>query len=204
MWVVNTVAAPVTSNASGNDRPLPVMSWRIRSRPRNPAWPFVRMEYLGLFLDRVQSPDPADPEEDLLTQAVLGAPAVKAVGHAAGVVGVFLDVGVEHVQLDATHVGDPQLGDKCLPGEVDGDPRPVYQRQGHGVRVHDRVALFLPTVGVQALAEIALPVEQSDPDHRHPEAAGRLEVVTSEDPETSRVLRVGPRLSRTRGKSRPP
>ena len=68
---------------------------------------------------------------------------------------------------------------------------PVYQRQRHGVWVHDRVTLFLPTIGVEALAEIALPVEQADPDHGHPEAACRLEVVPSEDPETPRVLGKG-------------
>ncbi len=57
--------------------------------------------------------------------------------------------------------------------------------------VHDRVTLFLPTIGVEALTEIAFPVEQADPDHRHPEAACRLEVVPSEDAETPRVLGKG-------------
>ena len=59
------------------------------------------------------------------------------------------------------------------------------------MRVHDGVALFLPTVCVEALAEIALPVEKPDADHGHPEAAGCFEVVPREDPKTSGVLREG-------------
>ena len=89
---------------------------------QEPRVAFVRMEDLGLFLDGVESPDAADTEKHLLAEAVLGPTAVEAVGHAAGIVGVLLDVGVEHVQLDAPHVGDPDLGDEGLAGEVDGDP----------------------------------------------------------------------------------
>jgi len=143
------------------------------------------VEYLGLLLDRVESPHPADPEQDLLAEAVLGPTAVEAVGHAAGVVRVLVDVRVEHVELDPPHVSDPELRDEGLAREVDGNPGPVYKRERHGVWVHDGVPLFLPTVGVEALAEIAFPVEKPDADHGDPEAAGRFEVVSCEDPETS-------------------
>ena len=39
VWVVKTVPARTASTASGNRRPSSVTSWRIRSRPRKPAWP---------------------------------------------------------------------------------------------------------------------------------------------------------------------
>ena len=54
--------------------------------------------------------------------------------------------------------------------------------------VHYGVALFLPAVGIEPLAEIALAVQQADADHRHPEAAGRFQMVPGQNPETARVL----------------
>ena len=62
------------------------------------------------------------PEQDLLAEAVLGAPAVEAVRHGPQVVGVLVDVRVEQVQLHPPDVGDPDLSDQGLAGQVDGDP----------------------------------------------------------------------------------
>ena len=59
------------------------------------------------------------------------------------------------------------------------------------MRVEDRVALLLPAVGVELLAEVALPVHQADADERDAEAAGRLQVVAGQHAETARVLGQG-------------
>ena len=50
------------------------------------------------------------------------------------------------------------------------------------------VALLLPAVGVERLAEVAVPVEEADADERHAEVAGRLEVVAGEHAEAAGVL----------------
>ena len=57
--------------------------------------------------------------------------------------------------------------------------------------VHHRVALLLPPVGVEALAEVALPVQQAYADHGDAEAARRLEVVAGQYPEAPGVLGQG-------------
>ena len=53
----------------------------------------------GALVQSLQRPDAADAEQDLLAQPVLCAAAVKAVGDGPQVVGVFVDVGVEQVEL---------------------------------------------------------------------------------------------------------
>ena len=122
VWVVKTVPARAASTASANDRPLPVISWRMRSRPRNPAWPSLVWNTCGCSSEGLEGPHPADAEQDLLAEAVLGAPAVEPVGDCPQVVVVLVDVGVEQVQLDPPDVGQPDLGRQGLAGQVDGDP----------------------------------------------------------------------------------
>ena len=73
-------------------------------------------------------------------------------------------------------------------GEVDLDLHVVAPGERHDVRVEQRVALLLPAVGVEALAEVAVPVEQTDPDERDAQVARRLEVVTGEHAEPTGVL----------------
>ena len=60
--------------------------------------------------------------------------------------------------------------------------------QGHRVGVETGVALLLPAVGVELLAEVALLVEEAHAHQRDAEAAGRLEVVAGQDPEAAGVL----------------
>ena len=54
--------------------------------------------------------------------------------------------------------------------------------------VEDDVALPLPTVGLQLLAEVALVVEEADADEGHAEAAGRLQVVAGQYAQAAGVL----------------
>ncbi len=191
VWVVKTVPARTASMASANVSPLLVMSWRIRSRPRKPAWPSLVWNTWACSCRGLQRPHPADAEQDLLADPVLGAAAVEAVGDGPQLVVVVVDVGVEQVQLDPADLRHPDLGDQGLAGQVDGDPGPVDGVEGHGVGVEHRVALLLPAVGVELLAEVALPVQQADADERDPQAAGRLQVVAGQDAQAARVLGQG-------------
>ncbi len=51
--------------------------------------------------------------------------------------------------------------------------------------------LLLPALAGEALAEVAVPVEQADADERDAQVAGGLEVVTGQDAEAAAVLRQG-------------
>ncbi len=150
----------------------------------------VRVEHLRVDAQRAERPHAADAEEDLLAQAVLGVAAVEAVGDAAQLGRVLVDVGVEEVQRDPTDLRLPDAGDERGAGEVDLDAL-VAREQRHGVRVEVGVALLLPAVGRERLAEVAVAVEEADADERHAEVAGRLEVVAGEHAEAARVLREG-------------
>ena len=127
-----------------------------------PGVALVGVEHLGLDADGLQRPDAADAEQDLLAQPVLGVAAVEAVGDLADLVGVLLDVGVEEVQRHPADARLPHLGHQRHAGQVDLDPDAVARGQRHDVRVEQRVALLLPAVGVEALAEVAVAVEQAD------------------------------------------
>ena len=67
--------------------------------------------------------------------------------------------------------------------------RVAQQARWAGRGVEDRVVLLLPAVGGQRLPEVPAPVEQADPDDRHAEVAGRLQVVAGQDAEAAGVLR---------------
>ena len=141
--------------------------------------------------------DAADAEQHLLQQPVLAAAAVEPVGDlalgrarsprrrsraaAAGTrpTWAFQTCGVQRAAagqrrrstVSGAAVGLAQQPDRQLVG------------------VEDRVALLLPALARQRLAEVAVPVEQADADDRHAEVAGRLEVVAGEDAEAAGVLR---------------
>ena len=79
VWVVNTPPPRTASIAAANDSPAATCS-RTRSSPRNPAWPSLVWNTVGLEAERAQGADAADAEHDLLAQAVVLVAAVEAVG----------------------------------------------------------------------------------------------------------------------------
>ena len=97
--------------------------------------------------------------------------AVEAVGDGDAVGRVALDVGVEQVQLDAADVGPPDVGLDRVAGEVDGDLDAGVGERRATAASKSADALLLPAVGVEALAEVALGVQQADADERHAEVA---------------------------------
>ncbi len=160
VWVVKMVAARTASIASAKLEPL------LHDEPAHPLQAekagvaLVGVEHLGFLPDGVEGPDAADAEQYLLTDAVLGAPAVEAVGHRPEVALVVLGVGVEQVQPHPSDLGHPDLGDERLACHVDLHPGPLDQREGHGVRIDGGIPLLLPPVCVQDLPEVPLLVAQ--------------------------------------------
>ena len=135
-----------------------------------------------------QRADPSDAEDDLLTEPVLFVAAVETIGHRNDVGRVSGNVGVEQVERDPSDIDTPDLHQRGHPGEVDLDDH-IGLDDAECVRVDRFVSLFLPSVGVEALAEIALGIEQTDADEGHAEIRRCLEVIAGQNPEAAGVLR---------------
>ena len=143
-------------------------------------------------LDRARA---ADAEQQLLQQSVLAAAAVEAIGDAAELLDVLLHIRVQQQQRDAPDREAPDAGvQRAALGEREhdlrgGSVRVPQHAHGQAVRIEHRIALLLPAVARDRLAEVAGAVEQSDADDRDAEVGGALQVVAREDAESARVLR---------------
>ncbi len=94
---------------------------------------------------------------------------------------VLVDVGVEQVERHPADVGPPHLGDqRCEPARSTSTRTPSHRVSAMACGIEVGVALLLPAVGRERLAEVAVAVEEADADQRHAEVAGRLEVVAGQ------------------------
>ena len=140
-------------------------------------------------------PHPADADQDLLADPVVLVAAVEAVGDAAQVGVVLLDVGVEQQQRDAADRGPPHPRvEHAAAGHVHRDQQRStrfvgQQVQRQALRVQDGIGLHLPAVKGERLAEVAGAVQQPDGHQRHAEVRRRLQVVAGEHAEAPRVVR---------------
>ncbi len=168
--------------------------------PEEAGVPLVGVEDLGVRMagEPAVGPHrahPADAQQYLLEQPVFAAAAVEPVGDLAFAGGVVLDIGVEHEERHPAHLGLPDLGVQgAAAGEVQDDlaRRPVglpHEREREFVRVEDGIALLLPAVAREALAEVAVTVEQADADEGYAQVTGGLEMVSGKDAEPAGVLR---------------
>ena len=103
-------------------------------------------------------------------------------------------VGVEQEERHAPDVDAPDLRDDLLGADGDGDRDRLAvvagderHRLALGIGRHPR--LVLPARGVDALAEVALAVEQADGDERQRAVGGLLEDVAGQRPEAAGVDR---------------
>ncbi len=155
----------------------------------------LRRRMAGQRAERPDGPHPADAEQQLLAQPVVTAAAVQPVGDLVQVWLVLLDIRIEQQQRDPAHLRQPDLGGQRSPGrQADGHVHRgtagvAQQLERQPVRVVARVALGLPAVGGQRLGEVPVPVQQPDPDQRHAEVAGRLQVVPGQDAQAAGILR---------------
>ena len=187
--VVNTPPPRVASMAAANGSPDDdQLADALEAEEAGVA--LVGVEHVRLQAEGAERPHAADAEHDLLAQPVVLVAAVQAVGDGDAVGGVALDVGVEQVEGDAPDVGPPDVAPHRVAGEVDGD---LDAGVDEAERLRGEVGdgLLLPAVGVEALAEVALGVQQADPDERDAEVRRRLEVVAGEHAEAAGVLGEG-------------
>jgi hypothetical protein len=148
----------------------------------------VHVEDLRLQAEGLESADASHPEDDLLPDALLLPATVEPVGDEPVLVRVVLDVGVEQEQRDPADRRPPQGDVDVDAADVDLHPYALDRLERHLVRVEAGEPLLLPAAVVERLAEVAVVVEQPDPDQGHPQVAGRLEVVPCEDAQAPGVL----------------
>ena len=130
-------------------------------------------------------PYAADAKDELLVQAHLEAADIQDVADRPVLDRVLGDVSVEQQDRHAPDLGEPDRDGQVTSGELDrdGQRQAVFvldsgQRQPRQVVVG--VVVLLVAVRIDRLAEIALPIEQSDTQKGQGHVAGRLHVVAGE------------------------
>ncbi len=188
---------------------------------RECAVPLVEVHHRGGDLQRVQGPQPADAQEQLLADAGPGIAAVEPRRQRPVRVAVLRHVGVQQEERRAADLHPPDSRVQHAAGGLHRDQERLPVGAGHALDrqqldVGVEVLLLLPAVGIERLAEIALRVQQADADQRDSQVAGALEMIAGQHPQAARVDRqalVQPELGREirhrpgpqdRGVHRPP
>ena len=197
--VVNTVPARTACQASSKLRLVGLDELADALDAEESGVALVGVEHLrrrrpggrAVGADRAHA---ADAEQQFLLEPVLGAAAVQPVGDLPGGGVVLLDVAVEQQQRHPADLGHQDLRvQRAAFGQRERDPRrtavEIQRLDRQALRVERRVALQLPAVARERLAEVPGAVEQTDADDRHAEVARRLEVIAGEDAEAAGVLR---------------
>jgi hypothetical protein len=106
------------------------------------------------------------------------------------------DVRIQQVKRDAADLDEPRLGAHAAAAHQDFDQhrlarfvRHLLNRQ-HG-RMGFAVVLFLPAVAPQALAKIAVAINQADGDERQAEVARRFQMIAREHAQPAGIERQG-------------
>ncbi len=159
---------------------------------REGAMPFVQVEDRRVNPQRVEQPDAADAEQQLLADPHAGVAAVEPRGQRAVRLAVLGDVRVEQVERRPADRDLPGLRVERAGVRVDREPEPLAAGARHRLdRQHgdvgDRVGLLLPPLAVERLLEVPLGVEDADADERHAQVAGALQVVARQDAEAAGV-----------------
>ena len=153
---------------------------------------FVHVEHGRGDTDGAQRPQAADPEQEFLADASLAIATVQRRRDLAKLRGVALDVGVQEVEGDSTDLCAPDRRAYGRSGHCDLDVElravraelPVDRHVGPIIR---RVALLLPPVHVEGLAEVSVAVQQSDADERQAQVGCRLEVIPRQDAKSAGI-----------------
>ena len=176
-------------------------SSRMRSTPRNPAWPSFMWNTSGAGKpfdggERADRPYAADAGQDLLLDAVLLVAAVEPVGDRRA--GRDRSPGCRNpaaaTEFDRPARSRPAPAAARMSGIASststGSPACVgEQPQRQSLRIQRRVVLVLPAVGGQRLPEVARAVVQAHRDQRQAQVRRGLQVVSGQDPQAAGIVR---------------
>ena len=141
------------------------------------------------FLDGAH---PADAQKDLLLKAVFIVASVKLVGKGAVLRIIVFVVGVQQIQFDATDGQAPHLGLDHPALDADGHLQPVAVFAADGLdwqlgELLGGVVVELIAVHAQPLVEVAVAVQQADPEKIDVAVAGFFQIVTGQDAQAATV-----------------
>ena len=160
---------------------IPALDHPVDQLERNEAgMALVQMIHRGQPPHRGKSPGPTDPENHLLIEAMVAITAVEAIGDSTVVLAVRFEVRVQDEKRDPAHIDAPHPSGDVTTRERDTHHHPCV----HGAeleRVDGRIVLGLPAIG-NFLIEVAMSIEEPDTGQRKSAIAGRLEMITGEDP----------------------
>jgi hypothetical protein len=154
---------------------------------------FVQVDDPGVDAERGEGAHPANPEQQFLTDADSAVTAVEARGELAIFRLIAFDIGVEEQQGAATDRQLPYPREQRSGTGIDADDDRFVRRSGglnrQVIVLDPDVFLGLPAVRIEPLAEVALVIEQPDPDKRNAKVGCALDVIAGEDAEAAGVDR---------------
>ena len=132
---------------------------------------FVQVVDRWINAECAQGADAADAEHHLLVQAHLAATHIQDVGDRAIGLTVGRDVGVEEEHGDATNLRNPyrRRDASVAKRNRNNELLTVYAsgaREGQQREINLRVGMLLMPIGINGLAEISAPVEESNANER--------------------------------------
>ena len=165
------------------DQPLNVQQGRVT---------LVAVVEVGLDAQFVQHQDTADAQQVLLFHTVFPVTAVELVGDGAVPLAVRVEVGIEQIEFDTTHVDTPDVGidDAAGVGNFEYHGATVFLGHlldGQLIEVLSLVVGNLLAVHRQCLGKVAIAVKEANSSHVDVAVAGLFQIVTGQNTETARI-----------------
>ena len=137
---------------------------------------------------------PPTPSTISCSIRVVAVAAIEAMRDIAVVFAVLLEIGIEEIQHYVAHARLPDLYRDAAPPQIHLHVqvlaiRAIDRGDRQVVEIGVDVLRVLVAFAVDGLMEVALPVQEADPDERQPHIARRLAVVPREDAKSARVDR---------------
>ena len=153
---------------------------------------FIEVEDAGINAQRFQSAQSAYAEQQLLADSNAKVPTVQAGGKLAIFRSIALDIGVEQQQIATADFNAPHLSLDAAAASFNLDHHRTAifaDRDLHRQLVDIGLEIFLalPSVEIEALAEVALAIKQADTDQRNVEIGGAFDVISSQHPEAAGI-----------------
>ena len=191
VWIVKTLSRRTVAQAASSVPPAATRS-RARSASRNAEWPSLRCQTAGARPSARIARTPPTPRTSSWWSRISRPRTYRmwVIGRScSGFSGRSVSsnrTGTRPTWASQTAMTSGAIGqidrDRQRQAVLVLDPAQRQQRQ-----VVVGVGVLLVAVGIDGLAEVALAIEQTDPERGERHVAGRLHVVAGEDAETTRV-----------------
>src|SRR5580692_2515542 len=163
-----------------------------RFQHRKSAVPFVQVQDARHDAHGFKGAEASDAEHQLLPDSSPRVSAVETRGQLAVVGSIALYIRIEEEKIAASNFHAPDFGMNRTAASFDlhHNRPPVladgsFQRQLTNVRL--KIFFLLPTLAIEALAKISLPVKQADANQRNGKIGCALDMISGQDPESAGI-----------------